>query len=99
MTGPSAAPRAPRADQVPMAWERAAGGTEASSSDSDAGTIMPAPAACTTRAAISAPTPGASPQNREPRLNAIRPATNSRRRPIRSAHRPAGTRTAAKTIV
>ena len=99
MTGPSAAPSAPRADQVPMAFGRAGAGTAASSSDSDAGTIAPAPAAWTTRAAISAPTPGARPHSTEPTVNPASPATNSRRRPIRSAQRPAGTSTAANTIV
>src|SRR5580693_4823578 len=60
ITGPSAAPSAPSADQVPSAFGRPDAGTAASSSDSDAGTIAPAPAAWTTRAAISRPTPGAS---------------------------------------
>ncbi len=32
-------------------------------------------------------------------MNPASPATNTRRRPIRSAHRPAGTSTAANTIV
>ena len=99
MTGPSAAPRAPRADQVPMAFARACAGTAPSRSDSDAGTIAPAPAAWMTRAAISAPTPGASPHRTDPRVNPASPPTNSLRRPIRSAHRPAGTSTAANTIV
>ena len=99
ITGPRAAPSAPSADQVPIACERAAGGTEASSSDSDAGTIRPAPVACTTRAAISTVTPGASPQHSDPAEKTTSPATNSRRRPTRSAHRPAGTSTAAKTMV
>src|SRR6516165_797656 len=99
ITGPSAAPRAPSADQVPRAFARAAPGTAASSSDSDAGTIAPAPAAWMTRAAISRPTPGASPHSTDPALNPASPATNTRRRPIRSAHRPAGTSTAANTIV
>src|SRR5580658_1600566 len=52
-----------------------------------------------TRATISRPTPGASPHSTDPTLNPASPATNSRRRPIRSAHRPAGTSTAANTIV
>src|SRR6266436_4879106 len=60
ITGPSAAPSAPSADQVPSAFARPDAGTAVSSSDSDAGTIAPAPAAWTTRAAISRPTPGAS---------------------------------------
>ena len=99
ITGPSAPPSAPRADQVPRAFGRAGAGTAASSRDRDAGTIAPAPAAWMTRAAISAATPGASPHSSDPALNAASPATNSRRRPIRSAHRPAGTSTAANTIV
>src|SRR5277367_5699536 len=99
ITGPSAAPSAPSADQVPSAFARPDAGTAASSSDIDAGTIAPAPAAWTTRAAISRPTPGASPHSTDPAVNPASPATNNRRRPIRSAHRPAGTRTAANTIV
>src|ERR1700748_728459 len=63
ITGPNAAPRAPRADQVPRALGRTGGGTAASSSDSDAGTIAPAPAAWITRAAIRAATPGAPPHS------------------------------------
>jgi hypothetical protein len=99
ITGPSAAPSAPNADQVPMALARPDAGTFASSSDSDAGTISPAPAAWTTRAAISAGTPGERPHAADPTVNPIRPATKIWRRPTRSAHRPAGTSTAANTIV
>src|ERR1700758_3847642 len=99
ITGPSAAPSAPSADQVPRAFARPAAGTAASRSDNDAGTIAPAPAAWMTRAAISSPTPGASPHSTDPAVNPASPATNTRRRPIRSAHRPAGTSTAANTIV
>src|SRR6185437_7208135 len=91
--------RTQRAQRRPGADRRGAGGTAASSSDSDAGTIAPAPAAWTTRAAISAPTPGASAHSTEPRLNPASPSTNRRRRPTRSAQRPAGTSTAANTIV
>src|SRR5580693_1917040 len=79
ITGPSAAPSAPSADQVPSAFGR--------------------PDAGTTLAAISRPTPGASPHSTDPAVNPASPATNNRRRPIRSAHRPAGTSTAANTIV
>src|SRR5579863_7423858 len=43
ITGPSAAPSAPSADQVPSALARPAAGTLASSSESEAGTIRPAP--------------------------------------------------------
>ena len=99
ITGPSAAPSAPSADQVPSAFARAAGGTAANSRDSDAGTIAPAPVAWMTRAAISRPTPGASAHSTDPSVNPASPAVNIRRRPIRSAHRPAGTSTAANTIV
>src|ERR1700722_8658697 len=99
ITGPRAAPSAPSADHVPMARARPAPGTAASSSDSEAGTMSPAPMAWTTRKAISAPTPGTRPHSSDPRLNATSPAVNTRRRPIRSAHRPAGTSTAANTMV
>gem|GEM_PF-4536917 len=78
-----------------LAWA----GTAESSSDNEAGTIRPAPAAWITRAAISAATPGARPQHSEPMLKVISPATKRRRRPTRSAHRPAGTSTAANTMV
>src|SRR5258708_35908330 len=99
ITGPSAAPSAPNADQVPIALARPDAGTLASSSDSEAGTIRPAPAAWMIRAAISSGTPRDTPHSAEPRLKPIRPATKIRRRPTRSAHRPAGTSMAANAIV
>ena len=99
ITGPSAAPSAPNADQVPIALARPDSGTLASSSESEAGTIKPAPAAWMTRAAISSGTPGDRPHSAEPAVKPIRPVTKIRRRPARSAHRPAGTSTAANTIV
>ena len=43
ITGPSAAPSAPSADQVPRACGLARGGTAASTRDNDAGTIRPGP--------------------------------------------------------
>jgi hypothetical protein len=98
-TGPNAAPMPPKADQVPMAAVLRAAGTQASRSDSEAGAIIPAPAAWMILAPISAGTDGVSPHSSDPALNAARPATKTRRRPILSAHRPAGTRTAANTIV
>src|SRR3954464_8854368 len=99
ITGPRAAPRAPSADQDPSARARCSCGTTASSSDSDAGTITPAPTACTVLAATSQPTPGARPQSSDPPVNTASPATKARRRPTRSPHRPAGISTAANTIV
>ena len=98
ITGPRAAPSAPMADHVPMAWARECPGTAANNSDSDAGTIMPAPIACTRRAAMSSDTLSERPDRTEPSVKTTRPATNMRRRPMRSAHRPAGTSTAAKRI-
>jgi hypothetical protein len=98
ITGPSAAPSAPIADHVPMACARACPGTAANSSDSDAGTIMPAPTAWTSRDEINIATSTDTPERTEPSVKTTRPATNIRRRPIRSAQRPAGTSTAAKRI-
>src|SRR5215472_16039264 len=99
ITGPSAAPSAPNADQVPIALARPDAGTFANSRESEAGTIRPAPAAWMIRAAISSGTLGDSPQSADPTVKPIKPATKTRRRPTRSAHRPAGTSTAANTIV
>jgi hypothetical protein len=90
---------APKADQVPMAAVLPLTGTQASSSDREAGVIIPAPAAWMILAPISAGTEGVSPHSTDPMLKAARPATKTLRRPIRSAQRPAGTRTAAYTMV
>src|ERR1039457_5169919 len=98
MTGPSAAPSAPIADHVPMACARAGPGTAANKSESDAGTIMPAPIAWMRRAATNSDTSGVTPERIDPNVKTTRPATNIRRRPMRSAQRPAGTSTAANRI-
>src|ERR1700722_2221639 len=97
ITGPSAAPSAPSADQVPSAFARPDAGTAASSSDSDAGTIATAPAAWTTRAAISRSTPGASAHSTDPIVNPASPATNNPLTPPRAAQPPAGPRAARHT--
>src|SRR5215469_6163576 len=99
ITGPSAAPSAASADQVPIALARPGTGTLASSRESEAGTIRPAPAAWMVRAAISSGTPGDRAHSAEPRLKPAKPATKIPRRPTLSAQRPAGTSTAANTIV
>ncbi|HEX3707179.1 MAG TPA: hypothetical protein VHV76_11165 [Mycobacteriales bacterium] len=99
ITGPSPAPSAPTADHVPIARALPSAGTSASSNDSDVGTIIPAPTACATRAPIRKSRPGASPHAAEPATNMPSPRLKTNRRPTRSAHRPAGTSTAAKTMV
>src|SRR5262245_19664593 len=98
-TGPSAAPIAPKADHVPMAAVLPRAGTQASKSDSEAGAIIPAPAAWMILAPMRAGTDGVMPHSSDPAVKADKPATRTRRRPIRSAHRPAGIRTAANTMV
>ena len=62
------------------------------------GKIIAPPAACTTRAATSVSTEGATAQRTEAPVKVARPSRNIRLRPMRSASRPAGTSSAANTI-
>jgi|GEM_PF-2990507 len=95
--GPVAAATAPVAPQMAVAVARCASGNSGSSRASDVGTTAAAPSACSTRAAISIPGFGASPHSAEASRNTTIPTRNNRRRPIRSASRPAGIRAAANT--
>jgi hypothetical protein len=60
--------------------------------------IVP-PVACSARAAISQPVPGARLHSSEPRPKTARPIWKTRRRPARSAVDPASTRKPASTRV
>ena len=97
--GPSAAATPPTIDQTAIADARRAGGKAASSSASDVAVIIEPPTACTTRKAIRLPTPQANAQPSDPTRKVASPARKTRRRPMRSAIRPAGASSAAKTIV
>ncbi len=70
-----------------------------STSDSEAGIIAAAPIACRARAATSASGDGARPPSADAAVNSAIAARNTRRRPMRSASTPAGTRHAANTMV
>lgn len=96
--GPAAAATAPLADQMATAPGRRAGVEFARSSASEAGISAAAPTACPTRAATSQPTDGAAAHRAEARTKTSTPAVKVRLRPARSARRPAGTSSAAKTI-
>ena len=74
-------------------------GNAFSTSASEDGTRKAAPSACTTRNATSAPADGATAHSSEAAVNSSRPNTKMRRRPSRSAIRPAATRKAAKTML
>ncbi len=97
-TGPSPAAIPPIEAQARMAPGRSAGGVASSSSAREVGISAAAPAACTTRAASSQPTAGASAHSAEATVKTASPARNTRRCPIRSASRPAATSSAAKTM-
>ena len=97
--GPVAAAMPPAAPQSAVAVARCSSGNSGSSSASDVGTRIAAPAACTTRAATSTSTDGASPQTAEAARKVETPTKNIRRRPRRSDSRPAGTSSAAKTML
>ena len=66
---------------------------------SDDGTSAAAPTACRTRAATRRPAVGATPHSIDAIVNRTAAARNVRRRPMRSASRPAGISSAANTIV
>ena len=88
-TWPATKPTEETAPYRPMARVRSGpSGKLVVMRDSAAGATIAAPAPCTTRAAISSTGSCASPPARLARENAIRPATNMRRRPSRSAARP-----------
>jgi hypothetical protein len=88
-TWPATKPTEETAPYRPMARVRSGpSGKPVVMRDSAAGATMAAPAPCMTRAAISSTGSLASPPARLARENAIRPATNMRRRPSRSAARP-----------
>ena len=88
-TWPATKPTEETAPYRPMARVRSGpSGKPVVMRDSAAGATTAAPAPCTTRAAISSTGSWASPPARLAREKAIRPATNMRRRPSRSAARP-----------
>ena len=97
--GPVAAATPPTAPHSAVADARRSGGNSGSSSPSEVGTSSAAPAACSTRAATSAHADQASPHSAEATMNSPSPTKNTRRRPSRSASRPAGTSSAAKTML
>jgi hypothetical protein len=87
--GPADRARLAQAAQIPTARARSAPGWLWVSSVSEHGISTAAPIPCATRAAISRPRLGASPQAAEARVNIAKPPTNTRLAPIRSPHAPA----------
>ncbi len=73
-------------------------GKVGSSRPSEAGTMLAAPAAWTTRPSTSTSSEGATAHRTEPAVNTTTPASRNRRRPKWSARRPAGTSRAPNTI-
>ena len=92
--GPRAAPRAAEAPHTPITMDRRSGGKSGRIIDSEAGLRIEAPIPWTTRAAINHPTAGAMPEPRDPTIKTTTPTMNVRRRPFRSARRPAMSRNA-----
>ena len=86
--GPSAVLIALAPAQVPIAAPRSSGGNAAEMMARLCGTIIAAPIPCTSRAAISASTPGASAQPSEASAKTPVPSRNSRSRPKRSPAAP-----------
>ncbi len=97
--GPRAAATAPVALQIATAVARFSTGNSGSSSASEVGTRIAPAAAWRMRAATSNSADGARPHSSDVPRNATTPIRNIRRRPTRSASRPAGTSSAAKTML
>ncbi len=98
--GPSASDRPVIEPNTPMALARSAGSRNVVATIAIAtGLSIVPPTACSARAAISQPMPGARPHSSEPSPKAARPVWKMRRRPTRSAVEPASTRKLASTRV
>ena len=97
--GPSAAAAPPTADHRPIAAPLRAGPNAASSRPSEVGSIRAPPTACSTRAPTRNSRDGETAQRADAVVKMASPSRKARLRPARSAQRPAGTRTAAKTMV
>jgi hypothetical protein len=97
--GPVAAATAPVAAHSAVAVARFSAGNSGSISPSEVGTTIAAPTAWSTRAAITSSTLGATATSADAARNAQRPTKNIFRRPTRSATLPAGTSSAANTML
>ena len=97
---PAAPPAPPMAPQMPTARLRAAPSVKVVVRiESEAGAMIAPPSPCTARAAMSTPWLSAMPPASEATANSVSPATNTRRRPSRSAARPPSSRNPAKVTV
>ena len=97
--GPVATARAEMPPHMATAWARSDGAVAASRSASEAGMSSAAPTACTTRPPMSIQGLVATPHSREPSVNTAMPRRNQRRRPERSAMRPAPSSRAPNTTL
>jgi hypothetical protein len=97
--GPTAAATAPADVQMAVAVARFAAGNSGSSRPREVGTRIAPPMACNTRAPTSTSGDVASPASIEAPTKEYIPMKNIRRRPTRSATRPAGTSSAANTML
>jgi hypothetical protein len=79
--GATEAPTAPIPAHAPITVERFAGGNSGSTSPSEFGVSAAAPIPCSTRAATSVSSVGASAHRADPNVNSASPMTNTRRRP------------------
>ena len=86
--GPTASPAATEIPTKPSAWPRCCGGTFFVTIAGPMANSMPAPTACTTRAATSTQTLGASEQRSEPPTKTTNPAKYTRLSPSMSPRRP-----------
>ena len=99
-TGPAATATAPPTVHSAMARARsAASGKACRTRASEEGSMIAAALPWNRRAAISSPSPGASPQAAEATVKTATPAPNARLAPMRSESAPADSRSAANISV
>ena len=97
--GAIAEPSDPHAAQAATAEVRRAGGKVGSTRASDDGTTIAPPSACTIRPATHTQPAGAAALTSVPATNVATPAKKTRRRPVRSASRPAITMNVASVML
>ncbi len=99
MGGPNAAAAPPTADHRPMAAPLRAGPKAGSNRPREVGSMRAPPVAWRTRAPMRNSRLGAMAHRADAAAKIPSPSRKARLRPARSDQRPAGTRTAAKTMV
>ncbi len=99
IAGPVATPKAVKEPHFATVAIRIESGVPANNNPNEAGVNSAPPTPCATLAVTTIRKLGAAPTNNDDAANTAKPSIKTRRRPKRSASRPAGIKSAAKEIV